>query len=177
MKKGKEWFIKELIGHEIGDYGNYYNGGYEDGLAYAIELAHQLDEPVKVVIPQFVAEFIEDSRNKVGCIVTAIWEMYEYEYKHVYEWALEDGNDEVLMKAFVNGYEIEKEKLYYTVDEKGQTLLFKSQERGIRRSSGTELETVLRVYGRQSLNMYQLTEKEIKGYDPRFMAFAVEVAE
>ena len=45
MKRDKEWFIKELIGHEIGDYGNYYNGGYEDGLAYALKLAHQLDEP------------------------------------------------------------------------------------------------------------------------------------
>ena len=47
MKKDKEWFIKELIGHEIGDYDNYYNGDYEDGLAYALKLAHQLDEPEK----------------------------------------------------------------------------------------------------------------------------------
>lgn len=58
MKRAKEWFIKELTGHEIGDYGNYYNSGYEDGLAYAIELAHQLDEPEKVVIPQFVSDWI-----------------------------------------------------------------------------------------------------------------------
>ena len=65
MKKGKEWFINELLDHEIGDYGNYYNSGYEDGLAYALQLARQLDEPAKVVIPQFVADWWERDDDSV----------------------------------------------------------------------------------------------------------------
>ncbi|WP_373786528.1 hypothetical protein [Jeotgalibaca porci] len=70
MKKDKEWFIKELIGNEIGDYENHYNGGYEDGLAYALKLAHQLDEPEKDKLyylkfsdNQYVQWFDEDNSD------------------------------------------------------------------------------------------------------------------
>ena len=129
-------------------------------------------EVEKVVIPQFVAEFIEDSRNKVGCIVTAIWEMYEFEYERVYEWALQDGNDEVLMKAFVNGYEIEKEKLYvvelnndhltnYLAYDLVDNVFFISRTQ----------EEILNKFKKR------FTEQEIKNYDERFWPFAVEVAE
>lgn len=43
--KDKEWLIKELRAVEVDDYDTSYNGDFEDGLAYALKLAHQLDEP------------------------------------------------------------------------------------------------------------------------------------
>lgn len=126
MKKDKEWFIKELIGHEVGDYGNYYNSGYEDGLAYALKLAHKLDEPEKIVIPRFVADWWDgDSVTMYG------GERINKKYKlrlisnfhdrglgdylsKVEDWL--DENDSTFLDL-VNGkpYEVEKEKLYYVI--------------------------------------------------------------
>lgn len=125
------------------------------------------DEPDKVVIPQFVAAFIEDSRNKVGNIVTAIWEMYVYEYRHVYEWTLEDGNDEVLMKAFANGYEVEKEKLYWVIiPTKSEDWMY------------YYLDGFGGIYMTDDLkNVERHTEAFIRSVSDDLWQFAVEVAE
>lgn len=176
MKKDKEWFINELLGHEIGDYGNYYNSGYEDGLAYALQLGRQLDEPEKVVIPQFVADAFESAKGDSWFASQLISAMYESSDEVGY-WLEVPSNEKLLLRAWLDGYEVEKEKLYYTVDEKGQTLLFKSQDRGILRSNGADLEKVLSVYEHRHPNMYQLTEKEIKDYDERYWMFKKEVTQ
>lgn len=126
MKKDKEWLKKELIRHEIGDYGNYYNGGYEDGLAYALKLAHQLDEPEKVVIPKFVADWWEgDSVTMYGGeIINKKYKLRLISEFHdrglgdhlskVEDW-LDENNSAFL--DLVNGkpYEVEEEKLYYVI--------------------------------------------------------------
>ena len=125
MKRDKEWFIKELLGHEIGDYGNYYNGGYEDGLAYALKLAHQLDEPEKVVIPQFVADWWErddDSvtlygglrieKNRKLYLISKFYDIGLGDFlSKVVDWL--DENNSIFLDL-VNGkpYEVEKEPSY-----------------------------------------------------------------
>lgn len=121
------------------------------------ELKAKLDDPEKVVIPKFVADAFDYNKNSSEFL----------------DWVRENPEDYVM--AFRNSYEVEKEPLYYTVDEKGQTLLFKAQYRGIIRSNGADLETVLMVYEQRLSNMYQLTEKEIKDYDHRYWAFAQPV--
>ncbi len=143
-----------------------------------IKLVEGLDEPDKVVIPQFVAEAFEKAKWDNVYAEQLITTMYDSSDEVGY-WLEVPSNEKLLLRAWLDGYEIEKEKekLYYTVDGKGQLVLFKSQDRGIIRSYGEDLETVLMVYEQSPSNMYQLTEKEIKGYDERFMAFAVEVAE
>lgn len=174
MKKDIEWLKKEIatemIELELNRKERWSDVRYQT-LRNVAQKIYQLDEPEKPVIPQFVATFIEDARNKVGCIVTAIWEMYEYEYKRVYEWALEDGNDEVLMKAFANGYEVEKEKLYYVEIIKGESYL--CQEPGGRiwvSNNGLGIEADYK-------GKMRFTEVEIKAIDERYWQFAVEVAE
>lgn len=45
MNRDKEWLLKSLEGITLtDDYGNEFNGGYEEGLDAAYELALQLDE-------------------------------------------------------------------------------------------------------------------------------------
>ena len=151
-------------------------GGVRTGIGIALGEIEELDEPERVVIPQFVADHIEFCKSKNKRLNVALSESPENEMAFEMGVNLEEAN-EIYARAWLDGYEIEKEKLYYTVDEKGQTLLYKSQERGILRSNGPKLETVLKEYEHEDSNMYQLTEKEIKDYDWRYWLFAVEVAE
>ena len=162
----KTWLINEIeiMGSETSEnYPHEQMVDREEGM----KLIDQLDEPVKVVIPQFVATFIEDSRNKVGNIVTAIWDMYTYEHKDIYEWSLEDNNDEVLMQAFANGCEIEKEKLYYVIiptKDKSWKYYYLDHDGGI------DMENNLKY-------VHSHTEDFIRSVSDDLWAFAKDVAE
>lgn len=68
----------------------------------------ELDEPEKVTIPQFVADWIEEARETTYNIRGAI-EMAPN--GRVKDW-LELKNVNIFAEAWVNGYEIEKEKRY-----------------------------------------------------------------
>lgn len=101
---------------------------YEDGLRYAKGIINQIDEPEKPVVPQFVADWIEeckkqrrslrDSISKSAPFAVASWLMHfgeRYNYK----------NQDIFARAWLDGYEVEKEKLYtarlklVTQNEKG----------------------------------------------------------
>lgn len=168
MKRDKEWLITELIGNEVGDYDDYYNGDYEDGLAYALKLAHQLDEPEKVVIPRFVADWIEHCKaNDLD-----LYEAFGHSDMSVEVSDLVGDMDaDILARAWLDGYEVEKEKFYYVLDKQGKTLLVLMGGE-VRISGGYVLSE-----STATKDIYQLTEKQIKDYDERFWQFAVEVAE
>ena len=74
-----------------------------------IKLISELDEPEKVTIPQFVADWIEEARETTYNIRGAI-EMAPN--GRVKDW-LELKNVNIFAEAWVNGYEIEKEKRYW----------------------------------------------------------------
>lgn len=78
-----------------------------------IELASELDEPQKVTVPQFVAEYIKDAKY------------YEWDLDDVFdhiaeesggseisEWFYTLGNVDVFARAWLDGYTVEKEKKY-----------------------------------------------------------------
>lgn len=68
----------------------------------------ELDEPEKVTIPQFVADWIKEARETTYNIRGAI-EMAPN--GRVKDW-LELKNVNIFAEAWVNGYEVEKEKRY-----------------------------------------------------------------
>ena len=74
----------------------------------------QLDKPQKVVVPQFVADWIETAKKAAYNIRGAIDLAPKGKVK---DW-LELKNVNTFAKAWVNGYEVEKEKRY-TVTVKG----------------------------------------------------------
>lgn len=145
-------------------------------LADVIALVERLNEPEKVAIPRFVAEAFEKAKVDNWFASSLINVMYDSSDEVAF-WLEVPSNEKLLLRAWLDGYEIEKEKLYYVVDGRGQMLLFKSQDLGINRSNGVDFEKVLKVYGHEPSNMYQLTEKEIRDYDARFMLFMIESAE
>lgn len=73
----------------------------------------QLDEPEKVKVPQFVADWIEYCKVKKITLAHALYRSEEAENKNVFSWIVKDsGNQETFAQAWIFGYEVEKEKRY-----------------------------------------------------------------
>ena len=68
----------------------------------------QINEPQKPVIPKFVAEWIEEL-NKSHSNLAWVWQVYPNETK-IKNWL--ESNTEKFMRAWLDGYEVEKEQLY-----------------------------------------------------------------
>ena len=83
----------------------------------------QLDEPQKVTVPQFVADYIKyaiendwDFQDLFKCIE-------DEEDEELTRWVYHERNQETLAAAWINGYEVEKEKRYRVSLKNGQPLL------------------------------------------------------
>lgn len=93
---------------------------YEEGVAVdtfninragLIKLIEQFDEPQKVTIPQFVAEYIEFKKKYDFHVYGAMRGIEDHYDKRVQEWFYE-GNIETFVRAWLDGYRIEEEKRY-----------------------------------------------------------------
>ena len=71
----------------------------------------QLDEPEKVKVPQFVADWIEECKNDDFHLFGAM-EAISLNQKKLDYWFREDDNMELFARAWLDGYEVEKEKRY-----------------------------------------------------------------
>ena len=76
-----------------------------------LELIKLLDEPKKVTVPQFVADWIEECKNDDFHLFGAMEEMSLHQKKLDY-WFREDDNMELFARALLDGYEVEEEKRY-----------------------------------------------------------------
>ena len=74
------------------------------------EIFEQLDEPQKVKVPQFVADWITHSKN-IGSSLFGAMSIFEenFEIKKWMQWA---ENQETFALAWIFGYEVEEEKQY-----------------------------------------------------------------
>ena len=105
--------LKKLLAIPSEIEGSDFDYGYDFGIERAITLAEQLDEQGKVVVPQFVADWIEwCKKNKITLLGadTAICNNRNIRSLDASGWAWK--NQETFAKAWLYGYEIEKEKLY-----------------------------------------------------------------
>lgn len=99
-----------------------------------LELIEQLDEPKKPVIPQFVADWIDECKRDKKSLYYALESRDEVNF-----WLERDEkireNEDTFARAWLDGYEIEKEKMY-TVEipnpnsAGGKLVLFKQQSTG-----------------------------------------------
>lgn len=102
---------------ELGDdYGSMkYREGYEQGKFEGEWVGNQLKDADKIrqelnkpVIPQFVADWIEECKAKEKRLLTAIL----YTPEKVNSWVDNSENQELFALAWILGYEVEKEKQY-----------------------------------------------------------------
>ena len=78
----------------------------------------QLDEPQKVVVPQFVADWIEKCKAKEKNLLNSL----VYTPEGVNSWVDNSENQETFACAWLDGYEVEKEKRYEVILCNGQSL-------------------------------------------------------
>lgn len=78
----------------------------------ALELIKLLDKPKKATVPQFVADWIEECKDDDFHLFGAIEGISSNQKKLDY-WFREDDNMELFARAWLDGYEVEKEKRYY----------------------------------------------------------------
>ena len=178
MKKDKKWVLDKLNKIEPFEFGDGYRLGFETGIKRAKTIVEKLDEPEKVVVPKFVAEWYEGEKKDleygIFSLMNSVNKKHRGNHSQIERWANRGTPNkavETLIKMKLFGYEIEKEKLYYVLDKQGKTLLVLMGGE-VRISGGYVLSE-----STATKDIYQLTEKQIKDYDERFLEFAVEVQE
>lgn len=143
---------------------------------YAVELLNALDEPQKPVVPEFVAEWIEYAKKKGDSLRDSFkpWSLYGVEYSKADRWI--DDNQETFAQAWLSGYEVEKEPLYYVYLPKIIVLpemMIPDIEGAYLMKSGDEVE----LADNNDFDDMKFTESEIKAIDERYWSFAVPVEE
>ena len=128
------------------------------------------DTPEKVAVPKFVAEWIELCKEKANLIDCLQGSYHHYNGSEIIkedeDWLFEGNNQDVVARAWLDGYEVEKEPLYEVIIA-GRHLL--KLFRGRIDHEFAE-KTELCAWAKAA---YQLTEQEIKEIDERFWPFAV----
>lgn len=119
----KAVWINEILNKLGSDYGTLkYKAGYEQGKFEGEWVGQQLKDADKIrqelnkpMIPQFVADWIEDRKTKGKSLLKSLL----YTPGKVNSWVDDPDNQETFALAWINGYEVEQEKRY-SVKIKGE---------------------------------------------------------
>ncbi|RGW65790.1 DUF1642 domain-containing protein [Enterococcus durans] len=146
---------------------------YNESMNAGITLMKKIDEPQKPVVPKFVAEWIEYAKKKGDSLAISFkpWNLYGVEYSKADRW-IED-NQETFARAWIDGYEVEKEPLYTVTINLDRKYHLVVDEGDGNDEISTTLTTSHGVLGYR----YFLTEKEIKSADEKLWLIAVPVEE
>ena len=136
-----------------------------------LELVKQLDEPQPVQVPQFVADWIEVCKEHLTTsLYTAMNPNFMRENNQSFDlilWIKKTSNQDLFARAWLDGYEVEKEKRYL-VTLKNRQPLVKSQSGSI-------------LYFSQDITAgnYKVTRKELKeaGFGWVFDCPGIEIEE
>lgn len=145
-----------------------------------IEFIEQLDEPQKVKVKQFVAEWYEEHKHNLS---NSLWEFTAELnektlvtgaiYTEFESWFIDHPRAYEVITSMENGYEVEEEPLYtvtINLDRKYHLVLDEGD-------GDDEISTTLTTRHGVLGYRYFLTEKEIKSIDERYWPFAVLVEE
>ncbi|EMW5451960.1 DUF1642 domain-containing protein [Enterococcus faecalis] len=178
----KQELIEELECIEVSTDSLDYLKGADYANERAINLTKQLDEPIKVVVPKFVAEWLDKHKYSTDIIDLFLSVEYatdsdgfiaeKWDYSgEFYDWLNNSADVQfTLCDAMRYGYEVEKEQLYKVViDHKYLVQLFS----GRTDARLVEYEELSNWHD----SAYKLTEQEIKAIDERYWPFAVKVGD
>lgn len=95
--------------------GGAYEAGFEEAKGNALYNSCFINEPEKPVVPQYVADMIVEKKQKYGIVDTiknlgVFNNPFDLIVENQLNWIVE--NQEDFAKAWLYGYEVEKEKLY-----------------------------------------------------------------
>ena len=125
-----------------------------------LDIVSQIDKPHKVVVPKFIGEWLDYCKHDK---FYALHDAYANMDEEMKCWRFIGNNSDLFAKAWLEGYEIEKEKLY-TVEIPNPNNI--GAERTVLMKNGFNQIVMLRVYDHsdnwRTAKGYQLTEAEIK---------------
>lgn len=157
---------------EDSDYQRGQRNAYRD-VATWIE---EFDEQPKVTVPKFVADWIKRCKEK-ATLADCLDGYYEISNgegvcsEDFQNWVVDNENDELTAKAWMFGYEVEKEPVYEVV------FLESDDERYLLMELGEKSYEVVPESENDGYRTQWFTESEIKSIDERYWAFAVPVEE
>lgn len=146
------------------------------GLLISQKKIERLDEQPKVTVPKFAADWIERCKEK-ATLADCLDGYYEISNCEVVSsedfqnWVVDNENDELTAKAWIFGYEVEKEPVYEVV------FLESDDERYLLMELGEKSYEVVPESENDGYRTQWFTESEIKSIDERYWAFAVPVEE
>ncbi|MBC3548095.1 DUF1642 domain-containing protein [Listeria monocytogenes] len=139
---------------------------------------NQVSKVELVKVPQFAADAINTFKEKEYDIAVAInYETYTDELvkelsldRKMRGWLWETSNQELFARAWIEGYEIEKEPLYYVRFIPGNSVSYLNLR-------WVDKGLILNSCGQDDIYKTKFTEKEIKNMNINYWAFKVPVEE
>ncbi|MDW8760158.1 DUF1642 domain-containing protein [Streptococcus suis] len=152
------------------EYGEFYSNAFGGTVKMVpvgpiIDIIYEIHEPQKVVVPKFVAEWIEHYKGRDYTLRDVLKAKLPAELNN---WLLRIGEDmrtypnqETFARAWLDGYELEQ---LFTVDIPNPVLTDNSDSVTVltKIDSGVVLTDVVDYIGRKQNPIYHLTESEIK---------------
>ncbi|MCO4573716.1 hypothetical protein Si079_01009 [Streptococcus infantarius subsp. infantarius] len=127
-----------------------------------LEIIEQIDESQKVVVPQFVADWLEVCKENLGFglsnAMSHSTSAMNKQPNWVKRWFNFKDNQETFAKAWLFGYEVEKEKLYKVLLKRSGLGVGIQQQDDSFKEKFTKTE--LNKFGFNDLDVYEIKELE-----------------
>ena len=124
------------------------------------------DTPEKVVVPKYIADYLEERKRDGDRLVTSLYPYQGNSGEAIEDWFEEEENNVSFAKAWIDGYTIEKEPQYIVsiMDLGIDRIILMKNKLGYSFELESENDGYWEVH---------FTEQQIKECDKRYWAFAV----
>ena len=176
LESNKDECLEEARKYSVLDWDRRIEDAEASVYMQVINWVEQLDEQPKVTVPQFVAKWINQCKEK-ATLADCLDGYYEISNGEVVSsedfqnWVVDNENDELTAKAWIFGYKVDKEPVYEVV------FLESDDERYLLMELGEKSYEVVPESENDGYRTQWFTESEIKSIDERYWAFAVPVEE
>ena len=174
---------KQQAIEKVKEHGEFYSNAFGGTVkmvpvGHIIDIISQIDEPQKVTVPKFIAEWIDGCKRSGWHLERVLYSLDDDE--KVGDWAYDENDDlisekvDMIARAWLFGYKVEQEKLY-TVEIPNPNII--GNEHTVLMKSIFNQIVIRRVYGdnwKTDIG-YRLTESEIKQDFVFLWQFAKEV--
>ncbi|EAA0103370.1 TPA_asm: DUF1642 domain-containing protein [Listeria monocytogenes] len=136
-------------------------------LLFSDKAVVKVEEQERIVVPQFVADWISRHKQEGYNLIWSISYENNDMPDEIYEWLTSAAdNQELFARAWLDGYEVEKEPLYYVRFINNCSGYLNVRNDGRRSLSDSVQNDIFKT---------QFTEAEIKEMDERYWQFVVPV--